>query len=337
MLSDGNAVDGRRRARTRRARTSDAGRGIAGGPCAVARRHQRCRPRCQQGHDQKPVADAEARRRAPRDAARRETVRGLADGSGLRPATACNGLTPDAVAKLVAAPAGAVVVAIEPGLRKEPPPGAPRRSLGRAEILRPGAALAVLGMGLGLRIRRSQALAPDGRRFLENGSSRDLAPPRVVPPTRGSESRRRRGASAAALAHGGVSGGTSETLGATQSHRIPASSMTPAKQSARRVTLRRRWGFPPNRRAVGARWILLGSRRTSTVAAAAAAGSASTLGTSRVEERLGGRGAEVLELDPPRARAAARSTACRPRGDPVRHEFGNSAVLHVGEVRPRSR
>lgn len=107
-----------------------------------------------------------------------ETVRGLADGSGLRPGDrvlSVNGVsvtdTPDAVAKLVAAPAGAVVVAIEPGLRKEPPPGAPPGGAWvEQKYCGPKACWQFLVWGWVCESDvREVYLAPDGRRFLENG------------------------------------------------------------------------------------------------------------------------------------------------------------------------
>ena len=57
-----------------------------------------------------------------------------------------------------------------------------------------------------------------------------------------------------------------------------------------------------------------------------------------LEGRLRGRGAEVLELDLAHVREPRR---VRPHvgldGDPVRHELGDRAVLHVGEVTDRVR
>jgi len=79
--------------------------------------------------------------------------------------------TPDAVAKLVAAPAGAVVVAIEPGLRKEPPPGAPPGGAWvEQKYCGPKACWQFLVWGWVCESDvREVYLAPDGRRFLENG------------------------------------------------------------------------------------------------------------------------------------------------------------------------
>ena len=127
---------------------------------------------------QKPAADAKlgvALRGTPPVV---ETVRGLAEGSGLRPGDrvlSVNGVsvtdTPDAVAKLVAAPAGAVVVAIEPGLRKEPPPGAPPGGAWvEQKYCGPKACWQFLVWGWVCESDvREVYLAPDGRRFLENG------------------------------------------------------------------------------------------------------------------------------------------------------------------------
>ena len=57
-----------------------------------------------------------------------------------------------------------------------------------------------------------------------------------------------------------------------------------------------------------------------------------------LEERLGGRGAEVLELDFAHVREPRRVRPhVRLDGDPVRHELGDRAVLHVGEMRDRVR
>ena len=100
-----------------------------------------------------------------------ETVRGLAEGSGLRPGDrvlSVNGVsvtdTPDAVAKLVAAPAGAVVVAIEPGLRRAFAPGAHPGGAWVKEMSRPEGAVDAF-MGLGLRIQLRELLGAGRRRL----------------------------------------------------------------------------------------------------------------------------------------------------------------------------
>ena len=214
---------------------------------------------------QKPAADAKlgvALRGTPPVV---ETVRGLADGSGLRPGDrvlSVNGVsvtdTPDAVAKLVAAPAGAVVVAIEPGLRKEPPPGVPGGAWVEQKYCGEGGDWQFLVWGWVCESDvREVYLAPDGRRFLENGKqvASAGAAVAVAPTPRGRREQATPRSQIVSPLYATATSGAAEVVflqakirPSTHQSRTAcpcASSMTPAKRSARTAFgPRRRTGSP---------------------------------------------------------------------------------------------